>query len=177
MEVIEARVIIEMLGRPAEHLSATLNSLIERLASEKGIVIKQKKFYDPVPVKESKDLFSSFVELEIAFDSLNALMGIMFAYMPSNVEVISPQQIKFSREDISSLSNNLVARLHAYDAAAKGIIAQRDIAFNQLRQLIARHPELRDELNINQKPAGNIATDKVAKKSVKKKGKKKNSKN
>ncbi|HLC54666.1 MAG TPA: hypothetical protein VJK07_03520, partial [Candidatus Nanoarchaeia archaeon] len=61
MEAIEARIIIEMLGRPAEHLSATLNSLIERLGAEKGVAIKQKKVYDPTPVKESTDLFSSFV--------------------------------------------------------------------------------------------------------------------
>ncbi|MEK6825104.1 MAG: hypothetical protein AABX12_03430 [Nanoarchaeota archaeon] len=170
MEAIEARIIIEMLGRPAEHLSATLNSLIERLGAEKGVAIKQKKVYDPVPVKDSNDLFSTFVELEITFDSLNVLLGILFAYMPSNVEVMSPQQMKFSRDDISALSNNLVARLHAYDAAAKNIIAQRDIAFNQLRQLIAQHPELRDELIKHQQQA---VPPSEANKSVKKKGKKK----
>ncbi len=172
MEAIEARIIIEMLGRPAEHLSATLNSLIERLGAEKGVAIKQKKVYDPTPVKESTDLFSSFVEIEVTFDSLNVLLGILFAYMPSNVEVVSPQQMKFSRDDISALSNNLVARLHAYDAAAKNIIAQRDIAFNQLRHLITKHPELRDELiKVQPSAAPQPAVNKPAQKKSKKKTK------
>ncbi len=174
MENIQARLLIEMMGRPAEHLTATLNALIDRLGTEKGVKITQKKMYEAAPIKESKDLFSAFVELEVTFDSLNVLLGIMFAYMPSNVEIISPQKLSFSREDISSLSNNLVARLHGYDGAAKNLINQRDMAYNQLRLLLANHPELKDELiKSQQQPRSAQATPDVAEKKTDKKSKKK----
>lgn len=174
MENIQARLLIEMMGRPAEHLTATLNALIDRLGTEKGVKITQKKMYEAAPIKESKDLFSAFVELEVTFDSLNVLLGIMFAYMPSNVEIISPQKLSFSREDISSLSNNLVARLHGYDGAAKNLINQRDMAYNQLRLLLANHPELKDELiKSQQQPRSAQTTPDVAEKKTDKKSKKK----
>jgi hypothetical protein len=150
MEQIQARLLIEMMGRPAEHLTTTLTALVDRMGTEKGVKITHRKLYEAAPIKESKDLFSSFVELEVTFDSLNVLLGIMFAYMPSNVEIMSPQKLSFSREDISALANNLVARLHGYDGAAKNLINQRDVAYNQLRLLLANHPELKDEIIKNQ---------------------------
>jgi hypothetical protein len=173
MEEIQARLVIEMMGRPAEHLTATLNALIERMGNEKGVKITHKKLYDAAPIKDSKDLFSAFFELEVTFDSLNALLGIMFAYMPSNVEIMAPQKLSFSREDISALANNLVARLHGYDGVAKNLISQRDVAYNQLRLLLANHPELKDELIKNQQQSRAAQEDALSEKKKDKKSKKK----
>ena len=42
MELIRASLIIEILGRPKEHLLNSLVSLIDKLSSETGVFLKEK---------------------------------------------------------------------------------------------------------------------------------------
>ena len=131
-EKVLGRLILEIMGRPPEHIVKTLEMLIERLSQEKGIIITLKKVHEPRAVEGSKDIFTSFAEVEAEFDSTNIFLGIIFAYMPSNVEVISPQNFKLTNEEFSSLGNNLVARLHGYEALMKKLVAEREILINRI---------------------------------------------
>lgn len=132
---IHAHLVVEILGRPKEYVSESISALIDRLGNEKGVKVVNKKVHDPVPVKDSKDLFTTFAEIEAAFDSVETYLPILFRYMPSNVEVFSPENFKLSAPELSSFSNMLVGRLHHYDAIVKQAIGERDIYLNQLRAI------------------------------------------
>ena len=138
MEALEVRMIIEMMGRPPEHLMATLKTLLEKLSQEKGVAIKNSRIRDPIKVEGSESIFSTFAEVEVVFDSVPVFLGITFAYMPSNVEVISPSNFKLSNEEITSIGNNIVVRLHQYDAVAKKLIADREILINRVKELMGQ---------------------------------------
>ena len=129
---ILGRMIIEIMGRPAEHIIKTLEMVVDKLGQEKGIVITLKKIHECRNVEGSKELFTTFAEVEAEFDSTNVFLGIIFAYMPSNVEIISPQNFKLTNEEFSSLGNNLVARLHGYESIMKKLVADREIMINKL---------------------------------------------
>lgn len=133
-EEIKVRLIFEILGKPIEHVKESLNNLIIRLNSEKGVNILEKIEHEPKKVEKSSDLFTTFAEIEAEIDSLRALFGIIFAYFPSHLEVLSPRNLKIGNDDLNDLMNILIGRLHNYDAVAKKILAEREIIFKKFVQ-------------------------------------------
>src|SRR3989344_5327945 len=116
---IKADLVLEILGRPAEHIKNALISLVEKLGTEKGVKINDKKIHEPTQIKEANDLYTTFAEVSVELDSLENYFGIIFAYMPSHIEIISPSEFTLSNAHFNELGNKLIARLHEYDAIAK----------------------------------------------------------
>ncbi len=170
MEKIQASLIIEILGRPPEHVKESLATLVTKLGSEKGVKILNKQIHPPVPVKDSKDLFTTFAEIDLELDTLANYFGVLFAYMPSHIEITSPEKLAISNIDLNELANVLVQRLHNYDAIAKQIITERDILLNKLKEVA---PYLFKKNTSDKKESAK----KKSKKKVKKKIKKTKSKN
>lgn len=129
---VHAIIIIEVLGKPAEHIDAAIHDLVERLGKENSVEVLNKKFYEPKP---TETLFITFCEVEIAVPSLLRLMEICFAYMPSSVEIIQPIDLSFNLNDATFILNALISRLHQYDAIAKKITFENMILKNQLQQI------------------------------------------
>lgn len=134
MEKLQARLILEILGRPAEHVTEALKMIVEKISKEKGVKILEKNIHDPVAVKDARDLFTSFTEIVIECDSLSSFFGIVFAYMPANIELIEPLELNIRNDEFTALANRIIQRLHNYDAIA--------------RRLIVDNQELRKKLGI-----------------------------
>lgn len=136
---IHAVIIIEILGRPADHVEKSLDGIIETLGKEKGVEITNKKAYPAKVVEKEKvggqDLFTSFAEIELLTENLKRLIDIIFIYMPSSIEIIEPQEIKLKTNDANVFVNDLTERLHRYDAIAKTMIMQNSILQNQLKSM------------------------------------------
>ncbi|MBI2452568.1 hypothetical protein HYV50_05865 [Candidatus Pacearchaeota archaeon] len=132
---IQAAMVLEILGRPAEHIKNALEMLATNLAAERGVKIINKKIHTPVPVKDSKDLFTTFAEIEVSFESLENYLRVIFAYMPSHIEIIHPEKISLSNYDLNDLGGLLVQRLHALDNVAKNTMAERDILMQKLKEV------------------------------------------
>jgi hypothetical protein len=132
MEKIKFSIILEILGRPAEHIKEALNTLVVRLGSEKGIKVLEKTYHEPIQV-EGSDLFTSFAEVVLEVDSLANYFGVIFAYMPANIELISPEKITLPNSDLNELANKLANRLHEYDAMTKRVLVERDAAISHLK--------------------------------------------
>lgn len=135
MEKLKANIIMEVLGRPPEHITEAIAALVDKLGSEKGVKVLDKKIHDPTPVRDSKDLFTTFAELSLEIDSLSNLFGIMFAYMPANVEIVSPESFTLSNIELNELANRLMARLHDYDAITKKFVYERNFLLGKLREV------------------------------------------
>ena len=99
MEKIQAIMILEILGRPADYVSGSLNELVKKLGEEKGVKILKKQLREPLPVKESKELFTTFAELEVEFETLEMYLAVLFAYMPAHIEVLNPDNNLLSGMD------------------------------------------------------------------------------
>ncbi len=140
MEKIRANLILEILGRPKEHVLEALNELVKKLGSEKGTRIIEKKNHEPILVQDSKDLFTSFSEILAEFDSLDNYFGIIFAYMPSNIEIINPERLVLNNSDLNQLANKLVQRLHNYDAITKKSLYENEILVKKLKEINSTNP-------------------------------------
>ncbi len=171
-EKVQAVMILEILGRPKEHLQKALQSLVQRIVSEKGVLIIEQTLHEPVKVKESKDLFTSFAELTLEVDSLSLYFGVMFAYMPANIELIAPEKFTLTNAELTQLGNKIIQRLHDYDAITKKVIYERDIFASKLKE-IAPHLFQSPQQQI---PVSSINISEKSKKSSAKKAKKKKKK-
>jgi len=100
---------------------------------EKGVKIINKKINKSKKVPDS-ELLSSFAEVEIEFDTLQHLFMIIFTYMPSHIEIISPEEIRMRNFEIGSLCNDITRRMLEYDSIAKKMIYEKRILENQLRE-------------------------------------------
>lgn len=110
--------IIEMLGKPKEHLEKTLKSYIELLKKDKTIEILKE---DYAPPEEKEGLFTMFVELETLMKDTKRIVEFCFDYMPSSVEIIEPIKFTYNASDFSDILNDLQARLHKIDMLAKNL--------------------------------------------------------
>lgn len=135
MGKIQARMIIEILGRPKEYIEESAVKLVDKLGIEKGVKVLEKKFHDAIPVEKSKDLFTTFTEVTVEFDNLEMYFAVIFAYMPANIEIIYPEEIILKHEDLNMAGNKIIQRMHEYDAIVKNTLARQDILTNKLKEV------------------------------------------
>ncbi len=101
---IHFRTIVEVVGRPKEHVEETIRGHVEKIKKDESLEIINQDFAD-VKKEEDKEnqegLWLTFVELELWIKNLPSLIGFCFDYMPSSVEIIEPKQLTFKNFDIS----------------------------------------------------------------------------
>jgi hypothetical protein len=146
MDKLQAHIVLEILGKPSNYVKDALNSLIIKLGSENGIQIINKNLHEPIPAQDSKDIFTTFAEIELELDSLNNYFGILFAYMPSHIELIHPEKTPLTNFELNEIGNKIVSRLHEYDAITKKALAEREFALQKLKEVA---PHLVREENNN----------------------------
>ena len=114
-----AIMIVEVMGRPKEHLVKTLENISKEISEEKGVKLQSKKINEPSLVKDQKDLFTTFAELEVEVDEPIILSSLMFKYMPSHVEVVEPEKFVLTNVEYGDVLNELTRRLHRYEELVK----------------------------------------------------------
>lgn len=122
---VRARVIIEMLGSPKEHIVTTLKDYVAQLKQDKTLTFVSEHVAEP----EARDgkLFSVFTELDLWFKDLDHLIAFCFDALPSSVEIIEPEQLTMKAKDFEGVLNDLQAKLHTVDLAIKKLRATNSV--------------------------------------------------
>src|SRR3990167_1099735 len=102
---INAVMILEAIGKPPEHLTEALEKLIGEMEKENGVRIIEKKINEPVLMKEGKDFYTTFAEVEVEVEEILGLAILMFKYMPAHIEVISPEFIVLTNNGWNDILN------------------------------------------------------------------------
>lgn len=135
-EKIIASFLIEVLGKPPEYIEKALNNIIEKINNEEGVIkILKKEIKSPAPLKEQKDLFLSFAEIELEAKDISTISGIVFKYMPSHIEIFSPKKVLIKNNDLNDFFNEVTRRLHSYEEIARVIQNEKAILEKQIREL------------------------------------------
>jgi hypothetical protein len=135
MKQLKVNIILEILGRPKEHIKEALNNLVIKLGTENGIKIVNKIIHEPTEVKDAKDLYTTFAEVSLELDSISRLFAMLIAYMPAHIEIIEPEIINLTNSQLNELSNNVILRMHDYDAIVKKALIERNFLENKLREV------------------------------------------
>ncbi len=128
MNKIQAKIVIEILGTPKEHVEETIKKVIENLKKEEGVKLLKEVTYKAEKIKE---MWSTFSELDLELEDATKLVGICFDYMPSSVEIIEPLKMNIETTMISELLNDLLARLHKTDMLLRNAIAENQLLKQQ----------------------------------------------
>jgi len=146
MEPIKSIMIVEMIGRPKEHLESTVREYIKKMGSEKGVKIINEKHNEAKIIEHKKpeekeiktraELFSTFAEIETEIKDIETLMQILLVYMPSHIEIISPESINIDNIELNGFFNEVIRKMHEYDGIAKSMIMQNKIIKEQFQEII-----------------------------------------
>jgi hypothetical protein len=131
---IKIKAILEIMGSPEEHVSKTMNMVIEKIKENKDFEILSEKLADTIKV-EDKPFWSKFVELDINFKNADQIMGFCFDFMPSSVELIEAKEIGLNKEAFENMTNDLTARLHQYDMMIRNLHAENVVLKKELKKL------------------------------------------
>ncbi|MCW8965357.1 MAG: hypothetical protein OQK82_01520 [Candidatus Pacearchaeota archaeon] len=133
---ISIRMILEVVGRPPKHLTKTLEGLVEKIGSEKGVEIIEKNIHEPIELKERKEFFTSFVEVEVDIDEISILGSLILKYMPAHIEIIEPESFSLKNSSANDMFNEFAKRLHHYDEVARVMQAEKIILTKKLKSLL-----------------------------------------
>lgn len=134
---IRAMFIFEILGRPPEHIKKTLEEFVDKLETNKGIEIINKKIHESKIIEEgkSKGFYTTFEEVEVYVDNLNLLFNIIFNMLPSHVEVFEPDELKIDNFELTSLLADLAMKMHRYDEISKSMIIENNNLMCKLKEI------------------------------------------
>lgn len=132
---IKVAMIFDIIGKPAEHLVDMLGKLIDEMGNEKGVEVVSKKIKEPVLMKDSKDFYTTFAEVEFNVEEIMYLPLLLFKYMPAHVEVIEPEILALSNNGWNDVLNELARKLHRYDEIARILQAENQDLKKKLEEV------------------------------------------
>lgn len=121
---ILCRVVVEVLGKPKEHVERVIKGYIEKIKKDEKYTVLREEFAEVK--KQESDLWATFAELEMELGNIQDLISFCFDYMPSTLEVLKPVEISLSDKGFSDFFNDLQARLHQVDMIAKQVKMEND---------------------------------------------------
>jgi len=166
---IRVAFILEILGRPPEHISKILAELVEQLGTEKGIKVISSDIHQPKKIEGQKEetkevtveaeLYTAFASIEIEVEELSNLLVILFKYMPSHLEFISPERLEVSNTELRDLLIDILSRMHRYDEITRTVIEEKNILENQLRMIYQKIREQQEMENRMRVPSMKVTTN------------------
>ena len=121
---ILARIIVEVVGKPKEHVEESLKLAIKNIKEQKNVILKEGDLFK---AKEKDGLWSTFSELELLFKDIQSLVGFCFEYVPSSIEILEPKDLKFDTTKLGNLINDFLTKLHTIGVGMKRINAENQI--------------------------------------------------
>ena len=130
---IRCKTIIEVLGKPKEHVENAIKDYIEHIKEDSELVILNEEYSES---KEQGKLWSKFVELDLVIKGTKKLISFCFEYMPSSIEVLKPEHLIMTNHELSNFLNDLQARLHNVDMIVKQLRAENDFLKHNMNAII-----------------------------------------
>ncbi len=130
---IRCRTIIEVLGKPKEHVENAINEYIEHIKEDSELVVLNEEYSE---AKEQGKLWSKFVELDLVIKGTKKLISFCFEYMPSSIEVVKPEHLIMANPELSNFLNDLQARLHSVDMIVKQLKTENDFLRQNMHAII-----------------------------------------
>ncbi len=132
---IHTRVVLEIIGKPKEHVEKAINGYIEKINKNENLIIIAKQVSEIKQVKD-KDLFSVFSELEILVKGFKSLTQFCFNYMPASIEILEPNRLIVDANKMTNLFNDFQGKLHKADFLAKSLQQQNNLLVKNFDGLI-----------------------------------------
>lgn len=129
-----AQVAFEIVGNPKEHVEKAIKSYVNNIRNDSQIKILNEEFGEAEAIDGG--LFSTYADLEMLFDNLEKVNWLCVNFMPASVEIIAPEELRFSDKDLTLWFNDLLAKLHEVSIAVRDTNAKDQLAVKTMNALI-----------------------------------------
>ncbi len=141
MVTITFRAVIEVLGKPPEHVKESMQEYLRKLEEDKRFKILHQESAE-MKKQEKQDLWAVFAELEIQTTQLENLTIFCLDYMPSTLEIVEPKQLNITDFQFSQFLNDLQTKLHQIDLLAKHVKIENDHLKRNLGALLGNYVQV-----------------------------------
>jgi hypothetical protein len=148
---ILARIIIEVLGAPKEHVEEAIKLVVDKIRDSKEMEILSESTYEAV---EKGKLFTTFSELEIWFNGMDDLIQFMFNFTPSSVEIVRPTQLSIPALHLNGLFNDFLLKMHDLGLKMKDTSASMqllkkntDVLIRNFLNFVLKEPRSSEEVS------------------------------
>lgn len=118
---LRIKAIIEVLGKPKEHVDSTIQKVIDELKKREGIKIISHEIAESEKVEH---FFSTYADVELKLSNLDNLIDFCFDFLPSNVEILEPETLNFDSHILAEYMNDLLAKLHQQSMIIRNLHAE-----------------------------------------------------
>lgn len=132
---IRAQLIMEVLGTPQDYVGEVIEDLRKEIEKESGVSLISFNIGQPKEIKDAKDFYTGFLDVEIELEKLSLLFGMCFKYMPAHLELIYPERMNLSNVETAELLNFLITKLHGYDEVARVLQFQNERLGKEIQDL------------------------------------------
>ena len=94
MSKLQTNMVIEILGRPPEHVTEAINGIVDKIGTEKGVKILERTCHEPIPVEGSKNLFTTFADIYLTKNKVNTLMTNNTTIKNNKALMVNPTLVK-----------------------------------------------------------------------------------
>lgn len=133
--MIEARAIIELFGKPANAIELALKEIVKKIGERENIEIQNTEYGKPE--QKQQGYYTAFVEVTIKTKKFDDLIGFLIDFGPTNIEILEPEQIKITNDELETSLNDLLGKIHEFDKKLKTITThylQLEQKLNQLKK-------------------------------------------
>ena len=126
---IQFKAIIEILGKPKEHVETTMENVMTELEKKEGITVVDKEV---AKIKELENFFSTYADLELKVADMDKLIDFCFDFLPSSVDILEPEKFDLDSKKLSDFFNDLLAKLHQQSMIIRNLHAENTLMKQQL---------------------------------------------
>jgi len=98
-------------------------------------------------------MYSTFAEVELEVASSLHLAALMFKYMPAHIEIVTPETVALTNNELGEIFNEVGRRLHGYDEVARILQLERATIEKKLREILDKHKEKQPKKKPSKKAA------------------------
>ncbi len=141
---IVARIVVEIIGAPKNHVEDIMKMVVEKFKAEQGLKVVKEKTAD---CRETENkLWATFSEIEFETEHIRKISDICFDYMPSSVEILEPAGLDMDTSALADMFNEMLAKLHGYAMHAKKLEAENKLLNARMDKLRQENLELMKKL-------------------------------
>ncbi|MDO8480739.1 MAG: hypothetical protein Q7S65_02865 [Nanoarchaeota archaeon] len=133
---IRIRAIIEIVGKPKEHVEEKLKEYIEQIKVDSNLTMLGEKIEEAV---EKEGVWTTFAEIEVIVKGITNLVGFCIDYMPSSIDILKPDKFNFDGRYFNQFTNDILTKLHSIDMLVKQANSQNAVLRKNLATLIKNH--------------------------------------
>ncbi len=101
----------EIIGSPKEHIVSTLESYIDIMKKNDGIIVLSDEKGEPKYHKED-EVWATFTETEVLVEGIEKFVYICISFTPASIEILEPQKLTFTDKNLSDWLNEMLSLLH-----------------------------------------------------------------